>query len=320
MDGAKPSRMRVSKTPAPKRRYAAYITRVALLGLAASVFLSSALPSPAAASPRKQYRYVGSHPRGNAGYCYIEAPHVHAYAPRNAKVLYRTYDDHNYFIGDPVAYKYDGPKHAYRGSHPVPVNVVLGDDDRDDDQVEYCYLRGPHYHVYAAPVLSGFKLKGGVSWYVGTFPPRYKKERPRLARINVVYKPLRYARPVVTVEPPVGYVDSVVEVRGPMVEVRGPAVRVGRRTHARVGAGVDVFAGVEVRVPSVRLDVRLPGAIAVGHRDRYRAKRKHRSERKHKYEREHKYERRRRYKRDREWKRKHRRKRESRKRRRRYRH
>ena len=62
--------------------------------------------------------------------------------------LYRDYDGASFFIGDPVAYGYDGPKHASSGHHPVSVGVVAG-AHYDPDDVEYCYLDGPHYHYYA---------------------------------------------------------------------------------------------------------------------------------------------------------------------------
>ena len=48
----------------------------------------------------------------------------------------------NYFVGDPVAYKYDGPKHSYKGPHPIHVEAVVG----GDPDVEYCYIEGPHFH------------------------------------------------------------------------------------------------------------------------------------------------------------------------------
>src|ERR1044071_907743 len=120
-----------------------------LLPLALAV-ASFATPD-AQADHRKQVRYVGIHPipkEYGGGTCYIEYPHVHVYMVPDAKVHYRDHGGALYFVGDPVAYGYDGPRYAYNGPHPIRVDAVVGDDDPD---TEYCYITGPHYHAYAPP-------------------------------------------------------------------------------------------------------------------------------------------------------------------------
>src|SRR5262245_7003669 len=88
----------------------------------------------------KQVHYVGIHPIGKAhggGLCHIEVPHVHIYAPGDV-VQYRDYHGDNYFVGDPVAYGWEGDKHAYYGHHPIYVEAVV-DGGGTGDPV-YCYL------------------------------------------------------------------------------------------------------------------------------------------------------------------------------------
>jgi len=220
------------------------------------------------AAHAKQVRFVGVHPIATemgGGFCYIELTHVHVYEPVKAEVLFRVHDDAYHFVGDPVPYGYDGPKHAYVGPHPVAVDVVLAEDDLDGDEVEYCYLEGPHYHYFVPAPSSRFSVKGGVYWYVGDLPPAYGRDRPRYGRINGVYKPLVYARPVVVAAPPPEYHGPFVDVEvvGPRAQVVVPAPHAG----ARVEAGVGFSAGVEVHVPAPVLEVRVgvPGVVVEEH-------------------------------------------------------
>src|SRR5688572_1023401 len=107
------------------------------------------VPPAAAKKYGKQVRYAGIHPVAKAeggGVCHIEAPHVHTY-PAN-KLEYRVHAENNVFVGDPVAYGWKGPKHAYKGHHPVQVHVVGG---VGDPYTHYCYLNGPHYHAWEPP-------------------------------------------------------------------------------------------------------------------------------------------------------------------------
>jgi hypothetical protein len=119
---------------------------------------------------RRPVRFVGIHPvvaEYGGGFCYIEVPHVHVYKPDRADVLYRHHDDGYHFVGDPVPYGYEGPKHAYYGHHPVDVDFVIGDDG---DHTEYCYLEGPHYHPWGPPPGATFRLRSGVHFWVGDLP------------------------------------------------------------------------------------------------------------------------------------------------------
>jgi hypothetical protein len=180
----------------------------------------------------KQHRYVGEHPIAAGGFCHIHAPHVHVYAPVKAEVLYRDDDGWNHFVGDPVAYGYEGPRHAYHGAHPIHF----------EHEVEYCYVRGPHFHIEAPPAEARFEVRGDVLFYVGDFEPRFHQERPKLAKINVVLEPIVYARPVVVMGPPPGWHDVLV------VEAHAvaPVVR----------------AGVEVNVPAPVIDVSFGFGVA----------------------------------------------------------
>ncbi len=171
-----------------------------------------------AAAKGKQTRYVGTHPIPSAaggGFCEIEGPHVHVFAP--TKLEYRTHGKDNFFVGDPVAYGYPGPRHAYKGHHPIYVHAVVGDSE---DDVEMCFIDGPHFHGFAPPpeVKAEFSFVGDTYFFIGEPPPVYLELRPAMVKINAIYQPLRYERPVVTVEPRVRAGVEVV-VPTPSLEV-----------------------------------------------------------------------------------------------------
>jgi hypothetical protein len=218
-----------------------------LFGLAITVMTSAT----ALAERGRQVRYVGIHPIAKAdggGTCYIEAPHVHMY-PAD-KVRYRDHRGSNFFVGDPAAHGYDGPKHAYKGHHPINVHAVVGDDDTD---VEYCYLDGAHYHSFEAPEGPDFKVVGEVAFYVGTPPRPYIEARPAMVQINATYQPLVYERPVVTVDAPVGWIGARVDIARPVVVVPAPSARVD----------------VVVPLPQVRVDIGVRAPVVVHPRYRY---------------------------------------------------
>lgn len=229
-----------------------------LFALLAAVILSSAA-SPAAFAGGHggggEVRFVGMHPIApeyGGGFCYIEFPHVHVYEPQRPDVLYRPYEGGNHFVGDPVPYGYEGPKHAYYGHHPIDVDFVLGDGD---DDTEYCYIDGPHYHAFGPPPDAQFTLKSGVYFYSGDFPRAYVEARPRYSKINAVYRPLQYTRPVVVVAPPPEY-HGPVYVEEPTVVVParvGVGVGAGVVAGAGVQAGVGFHAGVSIGLPSVQV-------------------------------------------------------------------
>jgi hypothetical protein len=219
----------------------------------AVIVTAAAVSQPATAGKTKQVHYVGIHPvpkSEGGGICYIEGPHVHIYGAN--KLEYRDHRGANYFVGDPVAYGYDGPKHAYKGHHPIRVNAVVGDDDQD---IEFCYIDGPHYHYFTPPDGPDFQVVGDAYFYVGEPGPVYVDARPQMVKINAIYTPLVYTRPVVEVEPPSGWIG--VRFGGPAVVVDAPAAAV-------VAPGV-VVSGPAVRVtaPSVRVVVPPPPSVRV---------------------------------------------------------
>jgi hypothetical protein len=207
-----------------------------------------------------QVRYEGMHPvpaEYGGGFCQIDFPHVHVFEPQRADVLYRNHEGGYAFVGDPVPYGYDGPKHAFYGPHPM--------QDENGD-VEYCYLEGPHYHTLPPPVTvaAQFKMKGGVYFYGGHFPQAYYELRPRYARINTVYRPLEYARPVVVATGP----DVIVEEPAPAVivpsrpvVVAGGGVGVGMGVGVTAGIGVHAGAGVVVGAPAPAVVVGGPPVV-----------------------------------------------------------
>ncbi len=243
-------------------------------GAAAILLLWCLQVSPASA---EQVHYIGGHPTGVDGdeFCYIEVPHVHVYKPaaKHAKTLYRVHDNTYHFVGDPVGVGRDGEKFSYYGHHPIHVKVHANlDVDLDDFDDDYCYLDGPHYHGYAPPPHLRFKLKGGAYWYVGKFSPRYRKHKKRYARINAVYRPLVYERPVVVVE------ERPPEYVGPIVEVEAvvPAVVVPR-------------VEVHVPTPTLEVEVGVPGAVIIGGHKKHRKHRKHRKYKKLKKHKRHRW-------------------------------
>jgi hypothetical protein len=238
------------------------------------LILACVFVTPASAKKYgRQVRYAGIHPvaKGEGGgICHIEFPHVHTYAAN--KLEYRVVADNNVFVGDPVAYGWDGPKYAYKGAHPVQVNVIAG---TPEPYTHYCYLSGPHYH-YFEPEAPGFEVRGDAYFYVGTPPPAMIEARPAYIGINAYYEPLVYRRPVVEVEPPSGWimVSPAFVVVGPGVVVGGPRGRAG----VGVVGGVGVSAGVSVHVPapSVSVGVRVGGpAVIIGGHSHGHGKFKH---------------------------------------------
>jgi hypothetical protein len=222
----------------------------------------------------RQVRYVGIHPLAKAagkGMCHIEAPHVHVHEP-DSKIQYRDHRGRHYFVGDPVAYGWDGERSSYHGHHPVHVHAVVGDPEPHE---EFCYLNGPHFHAFAPPpaVSADFKLDGGVYFYVGTPPEVYVQARPELIKVNAVYEPIVYDRPVVTVQPPAMWIGARFAVGAPAaghVDMVAPAAM--------------VHADVHIPAPSLRVEVGLPsvnigiggGVIVDGH---HHTKVKHRDHR-----------------------------------------
>lgn len=185
--------------------------RILLASLALAFLGVQALAAP---PPPKQVAYMGVHPLPDHVFCEIEGPHVHVQAPEHADLLYVVVEGRFRFVGDPTPFGYQGPKFAYHGHHPL---VVAGGVHES-----YCYLDGPHHH-HVAPPAKTFTLHGGAYWYVGTWSKRYHAEAPQRTKINVVYEPLLYVRPVITVAPPPAFHQPVIEV---VVALPAPRVQV----------------------------------------------------------------------------------------------
>jgi hypothetical protein len=83
---------------------------------------------------------------------------------------------------------------------------------------------------------------------VGEPPRAYIDARPAMMRINTVYQPMVYERPVITVDAPVGWIGARAEFVGPGVTVEAhlpaPSLRVD------VGIGVPGVI-VHERAPAV---------------------------------------------------------------------
>jgi hypothetical protein len=215
----------------------------------------------------KQVRYVGLHPVPKAeggGICYIEGPHVHIFAAN--KLEYRDHGNHNYFVGDPVAYGYDGPRHAYKGHHPIHVHAVVGDEQED---VEFCYLDGAHFHYFTPPpaIKADFEVAGDAYFYVAEPPPVYVDARPAMIKVNAVYTPITYTRPVIEVEPPSGWIG---------VRFSAPAVVVVDERPAPVVVVPRPRVGVEVHVPvpTFSVDIGIGGGFSAGGGGRHKHKHK----------------------------------------------
>lgn len=242
--------------------------------------LACVLVTPAVAGKKfgKQVRFAGIHPVPKAeggGICHIEAAHVHIYQPN--KVEYRVHNDNNVFVGDPVAYGWDGPKHAYKGHHPVQVNVVAG---VGEPYTHYCYLDGPHYHHWDAPEGPDFKVVGDAYFYVGTPAPLYVEARPTYVGINATYKPIVYTRPVIEVEPPSAWImvnPAFVVAPAAVIVDTHPGRGHGARKHDTIvtgGVGVSAGVSVHVPVPTVSVGVQVGGPAVIVH-DRRHGKFKH---------------------------------------------
>jgi hypothetical protein len=171
----------------------------------------------------RHVQFLGAHPiasKYGGGFCYIEAPHVHAYAPDHVG-LYQQVGDEFVFTGDPTPFGYEGERHPFYGNHPV-VSV--------NGEPVYCFINGPHIHPFAAPESPEYKLKNGVAFYVGPFDPVYARMRPhRVKVVNAEYRPFVGFRPTVEVEPPSEWHGEVwVDApAAPSVTVQAPGIAFG---------------------------------------------------------------------------------------------
>jgi hypothetical protein len=214
-----------------------------------AIVLATLFPLTAEA---KIWRFHGSHPLPHhGGYCFIDWPHVHSFAPGDTRV-YRVHDDEYYFVGDPTPFGYDGQRYSYYGPHPLAELTVSGEP-------AYCYMVGPHYHVNMPPPNLTFEQRSGVYFYMGAFPPTFVQERPRYVVINEAYRPLVYERPVVDIAivPPTLRATAVIGVGGRVEAVAAPpavgvGVHIGLPPPPTVQVGVGVgFVGGPAPPPQV---------------------------------------------------------------------
>lgn len=260
------------------------------LGLSTAMLLPSVLlPSLANAGRGKgkkhnktAHKYHGGHPlsvRVDDGFCFIEVPHVHATRPPKAhKALYRDHRGHHSFVADPAPYGYDGPSHTYYGHHPVAVEVILGEAPSyaSGQQLEFCYLDGPHVHSFEPPKGLHFEVEAGASWYIGELPDTYVQGKVRFAPVNRVYARLEVERPQVVFEtPPKGYLGPIVQVNitAPAAVLTSPGHGHG---HGDAHGHAEIRAGVEIHVPTPRIEigVSLPG-VSITHDHHHEKKHKH---------------------------------------------
>ncbi len=196
------------------------------------------LAAPLSAHARGVH-FVGGHPissKGGGGFCYINVPHSHPYAPDKASLFQQVKGDY-VFTGDPTPFGYDGEHHPYYGHHPI--GTIAGEP-------VFCFLDGPHNHAFEVPDVPEYKVKKGVAFYMGPFPEPVARVRERRAKaINTEYRPYLAYRPTVTVDPPDGWPGQV-WIAPPAVEVEAPGVQVNA-------------PGVVVAQPSVTVSV--PGVI-----------------------------------------------------------
>jgi hypothetical protein len=208
----------------------------------------AALVVASRAAEARHVKFLGPHPiasKFGGGYCYIESPHLHVYAP-DRPVLYQQVGDQYVFTGDPTPFGYDGDRHQFYGHHPV---VTVGAEP------VYCYINGPHFHAFAAPAAPEYKMENGVAFYVGPYPPSYARMKPQRMRVvNAEYRPFASYRPVVQVQPPTGW-QGEVYVAPPEVQVTTPGVYVAAppppRATVVVGGPPPPAVSVQVSAPGV---------------------------------------------------------------------
>jgi hypothetical protein len=200
--------------------------------------------------------YIGPHPidpQVHEGMCYIEGAHFHNYAPYKP-LLYIKVDAGWTFVGDPVEFEKATPKFAYYGHHPIFWANEMENEEAIPEG-HYCFISGPHYHWYAPPPRWKFKAKGGAYWYVGTPPGWYHKRKMKAHHLDHYYSTVYVEHPVITVEPPEGFIGIVV----------GPGHAHGR---AVFHGGVEVAPPrIDVHIPAPSFGIVVGGGARVHHQD-----------------------------------------------------
>ena len=127
------------------------------------------------------------------------------------------------------------PTRATTRSMSTPWSVTI------DEDVEYCYLDGPHYHCFAPPRAPSSRSSVARTSTSREPPPVYVEARPAMIKVNAVYTPLVYTRPVVAVEAPSGWIGVRAgfggagggDRRRPPGRGRGPGARSARAWGSR---------------------------------------------------------------------------------------
>ncbi len=119
--------------------------------LASAVVLASLAPGLASA----QARYRGPHPVDLDGHWHLEdAEHVHD-GLSVGEAPFGVVDEVRVFLGDPLAYGYDGEVWTYTQAHPLPGGLN-----------GYCGVTQPHRHPFAPDGRYRRERSGGYA-YVG---------------------------------------------------------------------------------------------------------------------------------------------------------
>jgi hypothetical protein len=155
-----------------------------LAALVAAGIAHSALAAPS--------RFIGPHPvaeRAGGGFCYVEAPHLHSYAPAPSAFYVATPAGYG-FVGDPTPFGYAGERHIYYGHHPLTIG---------DGQSTFCFIDGPHYHAVPARG-AHYTFLHDVAFYVGPLSTEYVDARAkRWKPTNDAFAPFERFRPEVGV-------------------------------------------------------------------------------------------------------------------------
>jgi|GEM_PF-4009233 len=180
--------------------------------------------------------YYGPHPIDpgvNGGLCTIQGAHMHSYRPQD-EVLYVNDGPYWTFVGDPTEFEPEAPAaHSYYGHHPVWWTNAPGE--------HYCYITGPHHHGYAPAGRDKFVERGGAYWFVGAQPVWYER-RKRKHDMDGHYGRHAIVRPIITVEPPTGWIGVRLGIGGaalgiefgaPVVVLPSPVIFVDDDHHHR---------------------------------------------------------------------------------------
>jgi hypothetical protein len=196
-----------------------------LTPLAAAIAVGFVAQAAAATSP---VHFVGPHPvaeRAGGGFCYIEAAHIHSYAPDHSIFYLQTFTGYA-FVGDPTPFGYVGERHIFYGHHPLTVGV---------DDSAFCFIDGPHYHGFAPARRDDYDFVDGIAFYVGPLSADYVNERAkRWKRTNDEFSAFARFRPVIgVVIPPPEWGGRIYTPPGVKIQLPQRPKHV-RRTRVRV--------------------------------------------------------------------------------------